>query len=131
VAIFFLTGGRPCPGGRRAAALYSLIETAKLNSLNPQAYIADVLARISDHPARRIGDLLPWHWKLAEITRAAWPGVLPERLPRDDRQHECTRRDRRAETGFGRDGHGQLPHCAVQHTQPPLFMLSPLDRRRM
>ena len=48
-------------GGRRAAALYSLIETAKLNGLNPQAYIADVPARIGDHPARRIGDLLPWN----------------------------------------------------------------------
>jgi hypothetical protein len=58
-------------GGRRAAALYSLIETAKLNGLNPQAYIADVLARIGDHPARRIADLLPWNWKPVEITRAA------------------------------------------------------------
>jgi hypothetical protein len=58
-------------GGRRAAALYSLIETAKLNGLNPQLYIADVLARIGDHPARRIADLLPWNWKLADITRAA------------------------------------------------------------
>src|SRR3954453_18015856 len=59
-------------GGRRAAALYSLIESAKLNGLNPQLYIADVLARIGDHPARRIADLLPWNWKTAEITRAAY-----------------------------------------------------------
>ena len=49
-------------GGRRAAALYSLIETAKLNRRNPQHYLADVLARIADHPARQIADLLPWHW---------------------------------------------------------------------
>ena len=56
-------------GGRRAAALYSLIETAKLNDLNPQHYLADVLARIADHPARRIAELLPW--KLA--TRTAPP----------------------------------------------------------
>jgi hypothetical protein len=46
-------------GGRCAAALYSLIESAKLNSLNPQHYLADVLARIADHPARRIAELLP------------------------------------------------------------------------
>lgn len=58
-------------GGRRAAALYSLIETAKLNGLNPQAYIADVLARIADHPARRIAELLPWNWKPADAILAA------------------------------------------------------------
>jgi IS66 C-terminal element/Transposase IS66 family len=46
-------------GGRRAAAMYSLIETAKLNDINPQHYIADVLARIADHPARQIAELLP------------------------------------------------------------------------
>jgi transposase len=58
-------------GGRRAAALYSLIETAKLSGLDPQKYLADVLARIADHPARQISDLLPWHWKPAEPHRAA------------------------------------------------------------
>ena len=58
-------------GGRRAAAIYSLIESAKLNGLNPQHYIADVLARIADHPARRIADLLPWNWQPADATRAA------------------------------------------------------------
>ena len=51
--------------------MYTLIATAKLNKLNPQLYIADVLARIADHPARHIADLLPWNWKPAEITRAA------------------------------------------------------------
>jgi transposase len=58
-------------GGRRAAAIYSLIESAKLNGLNPQHYIADVLARIADHPARRIAELLPWNWQPAQATRAA------------------------------------------------------------
>jgi hypothetical protein len=58
-------------GGRRAAALYSLIETAKLNRLDPHKYLADVLTRIADHPARQIADLLPWHWKPAELDRAA------------------------------------------------------------
>jgi len=58
-------------GGRRAAAMYSLIETAKLNSVNPQVYLADVLARIADHPAKRIADLLPWNWQPANLIRAA------------------------------------------------------------
>jgi transposase len=58
-------------GGRRAATMYSLIETAKLNGINPQHYLADVLARIADHPARKIADLLPWNWQPAEATRAA------------------------------------------------------------
>src|SRR5690348_8903472 len=58
-------------GGRRAAAMYSLIESAKLNGLNPQHYLADVLVRIADHPARRIDGLLPWNWQPADTTRAA------------------------------------------------------------
>jgi hypothetical protein len=58
-------------GGSRAAALYSLIETAKLNGLNPQHYLADLLARIADHPARQIAELLPWNWKPLDLTRSA------------------------------------------------------------
>jgi transposase len=46
-------------GGERAAAIYALIGTAKLNGVDPQAWPADVLARIADHSARRITDLLP------------------------------------------------------------------------
>ena len=49
-------------GGRRAAAIYTLIATAKLNDVDPQAWLADVLARLPDHPARRIHELLPWNW---------------------------------------------------------------------
>jgi transposase len=49
-------------GGRRAAAIYTLIATAKLNDIDPQAWLADVLARMPDYPAKRIGDLLPWNW---------------------------------------------------------------------
>ena len=52
-------------GGERAAAIYTLIETAKLNGVDPQAWLADVLARLPDHPAKRIGDLLPWNWGAA------------------------------------------------------------------
>ena len=55
-------------GGRRAAAIYSLIESAKLNGLNPQHYLADLLVRIADHPARRIAELLPWNWQPLETT---------------------------------------------------------------
>jgi transposase len=50
-------------GGQRAAVMYSLIVTAKLNDVDPQAWLADVLARIADHPASRLDDLLPWNWK--------------------------------------------------------------------
>jgi transposase len=53
-------------GGRRAAAIYTLIETAKLNDVDPQAWLADVFARLNDHPARRIAELLPWNWKLLQ-----------------------------------------------------------------
>ncbi len=49
-------------GGERAAAIYTLIETAKLNGIDPQAWLADVLARLPDHPAKQIDQLLPWHW---------------------------------------------------------------------
>ncbi len=49
-------------GGRRAAALYTLIATAKLNDVDPHAWLADVLARMPDYPAKRIDDLLPWNW---------------------------------------------------------------------
>jgi transposase len=49
-------------GGERAAAMYSLIMTAKLNDVDPRAWLADVLARIAEHPASRLHELLPWHW---------------------------------------------------------------------
>jgi len=59
-------------GGERAAAMYSLIETAKLNDINPEAYLRDVLTRIADHPMKRIVDLLPWNWHpVAAVAEAA------------------------------------------------------------
>src|SRR5881409_3081822 len=48
-------------GGERAAAMFTLIETAKLNGVDPQAWLADVLRRIADHPASKLDQLLPWH----------------------------------------------------------------------
>ncbi len=48
-------------GGERAAAIYSLVETAKLNGLDPEAYLREVLTRIAEHPINRIDELLPWN----------------------------------------------------------------------
>jgi hypothetical protein len=58
-------------GGRRAAAIYTLIETAKLNDTDPQAWLTDVLARLQDRPAKRIAELLPWNWKLRHHNKLA------------------------------------------------------------
>jgi hypothetical protein len=57
-------------GGQRAAALYSLIVTAKMNGIDPQAWLTDVLARIAEHPARDIDDLLPWNWQPRSAPRS-------------------------------------------------------------
>ena len=57
-------------GGRRAAAIYTLIETCSLNNVDARAWLADVLARIADHPAKQIADLLPWNWKAAQTVAA-------------------------------------------------------------
>ena len=60
-------------GGQRAAAMYSLIVTAKMNDIDPQAWLADVLARVASHPASRLDELLPWNWRpaAAAVSRAA------------------------------------------------------------
>jgi transposase len=59
-------------GGERAAIMYSLIVTAKMNDVDPQAWLADVLARIAEHPVQRLDELLPWNWrKTADLKRAA------------------------------------------------------------
>jgi transposase len=57
-------------GGQRAAALYSLIVTARLNNVDPQAWLADVLARIAEHPAHGIDELLPWNWRPGSAPRS-------------------------------------------------------------
>jgi transposase len=60
-------------GGERAAAIYSLIGTAKFNGIDPEAYLRYVLSRINEHPINKIVELLPWHLasKLTATTSTA------------------------------------------------------------
>jgi transposase len=58
-------------GGERAASMYTLIASAKLNNVDPQAWLADVLRRIADHPARRLHELFPWNWHAPTAEHAA------------------------------------------------------------
>jgi transposase len=58
-------------GGERTAFMYTLITTAKLNDVDPQAWLADVLARIADLPTSRLPELLPWAWRPAAASIAA------------------------------------------------------------
>ena len=50
-------------GGDRAAAMYTLIQTCRLNDVDPHAWLREVIAQISDHPQTRLHELLPWEWK--------------------------------------------------------------------
>jgi transposase len=54
-------------GGERAAVMYSLIVTAKMNDIDPQAWLADVLARIAEHPVQKLDELLPWNWRQPDV----------------------------------------------------------------
>jgi transposase len=58
-------------GGQRAAMMYSLIVTAKMNDIDPQAWLADGLARIADHPVQNLDELLPWSWQTRALPKAA------------------------------------------------------------
>ncbi|RUW61509.1 transposase, partial [Mesorhizobium sp. M4B.F.Ca.ET.049.02.1.2] len=58
-------------GGERAAVFYTLIQTCKLNGINPEAYLADLIGRVRDHPANRIDELLLWNWHARSGTRLA------------------------------------------------------------
>jgi len=58
-------------GGRRAAAMYTLIETCKLNDVDARAWLADVLKRLPDHSVQRTHELLPWNWKTKPVQQAA------------------------------------------------------------
>jgi len=56
-------------GGERAALMYSLIVTCKLNDVDPQAWLADVLTRIAEHPAQKLDELMPWSWRPAPLSK--------------------------------------------------------------
>ena len=49
--------------------MYSLIVTAKMNDIDPQAWLADVLARIAEHPVQRLDELLPWNWRQPQLQK--------------------------------------------------------------
>ncbi len=61
----------PGSGGRRAAAIYTLIETCRLNDVDPRAWLSDLLERLPVHPFTKLDDLLPWNWKSPAVTLAA------------------------------------------------------------
>lgn len=65
-------------GGERAAAIYSLIGSAKLNGVDPEGYLRDVLGRIADHPIKRIAELLPWNINLSGAQQPAEDSPTPE-----------------------------------------------------
>jgi transposase len=58
-------------GDDRTAAIYTLIETCKMNDVDPQPWLADVLARLPDRRASQVADLLPWTWKAAQQSKTA------------------------------------------------------------
>jgi hypothetical protein len=66
----YLFAGSDC-GGERAAAMYSLIGSAKLNGLDPELYLRTVLAQIADHPVSHIHQILPWNLAPSLQTHAA------------------------------------------------------------
>ena len=59
-------------GGERAATLYTVLQSAKLNGIDPEAYLADVIDRMArGHPINRLGELLPWNWQRQAAKMAA------------------------------------------------------------
>ena len=56
-------------GGDRAAVFFTIMQTCRLNGVNPEAYLSDVITRIADHSAKNIDNLLPWNWQPREAAR--------------------------------------------------------------
>jgi hypothetical protein len=78
-------------GGRRAAAIYPLVQTCCLNDVDPQAWLAEVLARLPDHPAKRVSELTPWAWKRAAPQAFSSPPNTPPTIPPHLAQHPSGR----------------------------------------
>ena len=53
-------------GGARAAVFFTIVQTCRLNGVNPEAYLTDIVSRVGIHPAKQIHELLPWNWKPRE-----------------------------------------------------------------
>jgi hypothetical protein len=70
-------------GGERAAVMLTLIQSAKLNDVDPQAWLADVLGRINDHAIHRLDQLLPWNWKTQPARLAAMMSPTRQKAPSD------------------------------------------------
>jgi hypothetical protein len=93
-------------GGRRAAIMYTLIETARLNDVDPEAWLGDVISRIADHPNTKIDELLPWKWTRAGSQAiAAW---RPRPSHHAYRGADQVRPDRRGVAGRRRGGRQSL-----------------------
>lgn len=74
-------------GGKAAAIAYSLIETAKLNAVDPSAWLADTIARIPDHKIPKVDDLLPWRWNGWRSGRTVTDGGYGSSPVRDGPRH--------------------------------------------
>lgn len=70
-------------GGERAAAIYTLIGTAKLNSVDPEVYLSAVLACVADHPVNRIDQLLPWNLSLSHSQPECPRSSIMDTVPND------------------------------------------------
>ena len=86
-------------GGDRAAAMYTLIQTCRLNDVDPHAWLREVIAQISDHPQTRLHELLPWQWKERQqrpeaIAQAAQPCLLQAASTPCDTRPDCWARPR-------------------------------------
>jgi hypothetical protein len=75
--------------------MYSLIVTAKMNDIDPQAWLADVLARIADHAASRLDELLPWNWKPSPQTGSGGLTILADSPPRVPHRRDTNPNTRR------------------------------------
>ena len=74
-------------GGRSAAIAYTLIESAKLNGVDPQAWLTDVLGRIADHKINKIDELLPWNWAKNAIDHVNSKGSVGQLVVTSNARH--------------------------------------------